>query len=130
MSDNGADRNGSLDAAVRSQTVILLVTDEADSSQGKIKVCSDAEQASRMIETLLEAGHETPIPAVVPADAHPGANSGPARRRQSENRAGRPAGATGLRGCQLCGRLCKLDRGVPESSERGFPGPHTHRSRP
>jgi len=58
MSDNGADRNGSLDAAVRSQTVILLVTDEADSSQGKIKVCSDAEQASRMIETLLEAGHE------------------------------------------------------------------------
>jgi len=51
-------RPGEQEAGALPQTVIVLVTDEADSSRGEIKVYSDAEEASRMIEILLDGGCE------------------------------------------------------------------------
>ena len=55
--DNGVDWKGEVDSA-RSKKVILLVTDVGNPSHGEIQEHSDPEEASRMIETLLDSGYE------------------------------------------------------------------------
>lgn len=57
MKDDGVDWTGAREAA-RPPRVIILVTDEGDSSHGEIKEYSDAEEASQAIESLLESGYE------------------------------------------------------------------------